>query len=277
MTLEYRDGDPGISLTDLAHQLCQLLSLAQRTHVWCVAWHWHNNAGDLIRSHYEEPVFPASRPSSPLIPISAIGRFIEISAEPYEKHFVPWKLGEAQEYYLQGVLNGSGWTQALGLFTALETLKAAFLHSHKKAGLGVYVAEGKNKHPFKKKGVDQKIIDVLSNEFEEFRAIASEELIPLQSKILDLNRKAYKSVLRAMFHELNVTVEDDDLQSLVELRNQIIHLGSPTYASKKWRSSSEAFRWVPKFGALVEKTILAILGYGGDVELYDAAVQIVGE
>ena len=103
---------------------------------------------------------------------------------------------------------------------------------------------------------------------DEQKAIRELERETLRSKVGDLNRCAYKLVLRSMYQELNVTVEDKELNQLVDLRNQIIHNGSPDY--EKWGSPSEDGEAVSKFcGLLLERSLMAILHYRGNFNRYD--------
>ncbi|TET24469.1 MAG: hypothetical protein E3J73_08210 [Candidatus Bathyarchaeum sp.] len=189
-------------------------------------------------------------------------------------------MGEAQEHYIQSMQIYSMWSQSLGFFTALETLKAAFLRKPERKNFEHYVSKGR----FQKKKISAKVIHILCENFEEFRELlgngqneelddeqkATKELEKqtLKSKVGELNRRAYKLILRSMFEELQVTVEDNDLKQLVDLRNRIIHYGSPDY--EKGISPSNAGEAVSKFcGLLLERSLLAILGYEGDFNRYD--------
>lgn len=259
---------------------CGLLSIAQRAHVWCVARHWKNSEGAIAKSRYEEPIFHYSRPSAPLIPVESLGEFFQSTIDNYRAKYDEWDLGEAQEHYLQSMQNNSMWSQSLGFFTALETLKAAYLCRPEKKNFERYVPKGR----FRKKKISDKVMDILRENFEEFRNLLDAdqdneiddeqrekielEKQTLKSKVGELNRRAYKLVLKSMFKELGMAVEDEELKQLVDLRNQIIHNGSPDY--EKWTSPSKAGEAASKFcGLLLEESLLAILGYKGNFSRYD--------
>ena len=201
---------------EFTRDLCDLLSLAERSYVWCVSQHWENADGVIVRSRYEEPKFHYSKFPRSLISTGNLTLFIQDTIDNYEMQRSTWKLFWALDYYLQTMSLNSAWSQALGFFTALETLKQAFLDQ-----------SGRKERP------------------------------------------AYKIILKEMFRELKMEVGDDELKQLVELRNQIIHTGSPDFAKGPWNDATSAFRRACEFGGLVERTILTILKYQGKFEPYD--------
>ena len=260
------------------HLLCGLLSFAQRSHVGPVAWHIKDTKGVVSKSRYEEPVFYYSRPSRPLIPIEALAEFVETTIGPYEKKYQAWNLGEAQDYYLQSLSLQSAWSQSLGFFNALETLKSAFLQQLGNETLELHVLRDQ----FHKKGIVNKVVDLLADNFDEFKKLMPDandtvqltnekevELQAIKSKIGEISRRAYKPILRKMFQELKVEIPDQTLNDLVNLRNQIIHSGSPNYEKGPWKDSAQAWQSVQTFAGVLEKTILAILEYQGKFEAYD--------
>jgi hypothetical protein len=209
--------------------LCSLLTLAQRSYICRVASHWQDADGITKKSRYEEPVFDYPPSPRPLIPIEALGNFVEVTLENYNKEWNNWKLPWAIDYYVQAMSLRHLLAQSVGFFTALETLKCAFLKQPGRDKLEYYV-----------------------------------------TKAGKLKRRAYKWVLKEMFRELNMRVDNDDLELLVALRNRIIHCGVPNYEEDP--DMSKATNWTLKFSSLVEKTLLAILGYQGVFEQYDQSV-----
>ena len=258
-------------------KICGLLTLSQRAHVWHTEYHMKNASGVTVKSHYEEPVFVYSRPSRPLIPVESLESFVRTSLDNYEIAFSEWNLGEAQDFYIQAMSLTSAWSISLGFFTTLEALKNAFLHQPGREIPESYVPPQK----FNAKS----IFETLCASYDELKVLADDEKDTSQqkndkqaerenikSKIVDINRRAYKSILRNMFQKLGMTVDNKDLKNLVDLRNQIIHSGSPNYEKGPWKISKEAFQWACKFGGLVERTFLAILHYNGEFEPYDQSV-----
>jgi hypothetical protein len=189
-------------------------------------------------------------------------------------------LGEAQDLYIQAMSIHSLWPQSVGFFTALETLKNAFLRKHGDE-LQYYLPLGKDfDKEFSKKEVARRVMEVLGDAFDVFNHLPEDDRSALKLKIKnELNRRPYKLVLNRMFQELGMVVDEDDLKWLVRLRDQIIHTGSPQYDGKEpWADkSSEAGRWADRFAGLVEKTFMAILGYQDQFEPYDQSVIYVEE
>lgn len=262
-------------------EVCGLLTLSQRSHVWHTEYHLENASGVTVKSHYEEPVFIYSRPSRPLVPVDSLESFFRISFVNFEAKIREWNLGEAQDFYIQAMALTSAWSISLGFFTTLETFKNAFLHQQGYENLEFYVLP----KTFKTLRIFEKVFEALCAGYDEFKALADDKKDTIQqkddkkteretirSKIADINRRAYKSILRSMFQQLGMTVDNKDLKNLVDLRNQIIHSGSPNYQKGPWKTSNDAFQWACRFGGIVEKTFLAILQYKGKFEPYDQSV-----
>lgn len=254
-------------IDDLISSLCGLLSLSQRTHVWCVSKKLQGSNGE--KWLYQEPIFPYFRPSRPLIPVDHLGEFITRLLDNYKKEYTKCNLGLVQDYYLQSMVLLSAWPQALGFFTALETLKQAHIHQSG-ASIERYVSEGK----FKKQDISDKVVTLLCNELPEFAHLHDNkqdaEIDTIKSKVGELNRRAYKTILKKMFAQLNLQVPEDELSRLVKFRNDIIHRGMP-----KDNSYGEAFENGLLFASLVEKVMLAILDYHGVLEYYHEGIRRV--
>jgi len=264
VTVELEEDGPEDQLDDVVRALCGLLTLAQRSLVWPVSQHWENVRGGIARSRYQEPVFYHPMMLRPLIPANTLAGFIKDCLEIYSSHCESWNLPVAQDYYVQAMSIHSAWPQSIGFFTALETLKHAFLRQHEKDNLEYYMSGRK----FKKE-TDSQIKKLLRKNFEEFRNLSDDEKGSLSGKIGALNRRAYKVILRRMFEELNVSVDEDDLRDLVNLRNQIIHTGEPN----RQNDSSGAALQAARVAGLVEKIVLlGILHYEGSFEPYDQAL-----
>jgi hypothetical protein len=281
ITIEFSMPSTDEQMDKFIHTLCSLLSLSQRAHVWCVGQHWVNGSGAVVRSRYEEPLFYYSRPTRPLIPLTSLVDFVENTIDAYDSKYLDWSLGEAQDLYVQAMSICSVWPQSVGFFTALETLKNAFCRQHGYE-LQFHLPPGKKfDREFKKKEVGHRVLAVLSDAFDVFNHLPGDDVAALKLKVKnELNRRPYKSVLKRMFQELDMVVDEDDLKWLVRLRDQIIHTGSPQYGGKEpWANnqSSEATRWVNRFAGLVERTFLAILEYQSQFERYDQSVVLVEE
>jgi len=263
VTVEIEEDGPEDQLDDVVRALCGLLTLAQRSLVWPVSQHWENVRGGIARSRYQEPVFYHPMMLRPLIPAKSLASFVQSSLETYERQYETWNLGGARDHYIQALSLRSAWPQSVGFFTALETLKHAFLRQSGKGTLEYYLPKGK----FKRQNV-RKIKEFLRDNFEVFRSLSGDEAGSLSGKIVDLNRRAYKVILQMMLKELNVRVRDDALREIVKLRNQIIHTGAPDYQN----DPSEAALQASRVAGLVEKImLLGILHYEGSFEQYDKA------
>jgi len=270
---------------DVIRKLCGLLGLAQRSHVSPVVIRLYDYAGTLLRTKYEEPVFDIHKAAQPLIPEESLPEFIQAAFALPSSLYSEWQLGQAQDYYIQAAALTSAWSQAIGFFTALETIKAAYIEIVGK--FDSYVP----RNQFKNKKIADKVLALLSQEFAEYEDLLDKsklstlsaeeqeerkfEIQTLKSKVGELNRPAYKLVLKSMFQYLGVTVASEELNQLVDLRNQIIHSGSPDYSKGPWNNPTEAHRQVCDFAGLVERTILAIIKYSGPVITYEQIVTSV--
>jgi hypothetical protein len=260
-------------IAELVGALCAALTLAQRSPISCVGQHWKDESGIVVRSRFQEPVFEYPARVRPLIEGKSLAAFVQAALQDYKICWKDWDLGHAIDHYVQVMTLGSAWSQAIGFFTALETLKNAFLHNQGRETLEFYVP----KNIFKKGQIVSKVEALLSDNFSTFRELSKEEKESLTGKVGELNRRAYKLILRAMFQELGVICDNEELKRLVDLRNQIIHRGSPDYERSPWKDPSEAFLHAAKFAGIVERVFLAILDYHGDFEPYERSIVIVSE
>ncbi len=252
-------------IDELVTDLCDLLSIAQRTWVRPVSMHWIDKDEHAVKSRYLETPFPHSKATYPLIPIGSLSSFIQSSFGSYKSQYEKWRLGQAQEHYLQALSSNTAWPQSIGFYTALETIKAAFFGQDGMSGKEYYAPEGK--------GFIDKVITFLEENFEVFKSLNDGEKRSLRGRIGNLNQRAYKWQLITLFEKLDIDVGDEELRALMHLRNQLIHRGYPDYETQGWESPSEAFRLASKCGSVVERLILAILGYEGESKLYDTTFQ----
>jgi hypothetical protein len=124
------------------------------------------------------------------------------------------------------------------------------------------------------------VLDILSQEFLEYAKLMETdkddqetrqnkkmEVQTIKSKVGELNRRAYKLLLKKMFNNINLEINDEELNSLVSLRNDIIHKGTP-------RDGNDPHIYTGSylFGSLIEKVFLALLGYQGDKEYYHEGI-----
>jgi hypothetical protein len=125
--LEVAGPKPVEELDDSAHALCGLLTLAHRSPVAIVGEHWDDPESSVKLSRYQEPPFLYSPMFRPLIPAGALGHFLAGTFASYLKQWHEWDLAHAIDHYAQAHALRSAWTQAVGFFTAMETLTHAFL------------------------------------------------------------------------------------------------------------------------------------------------------
>ena len=253
--------------------LCDLLGLASRSPVSCVSRRWQNAQGLIVDGYFREPTFDSPVRVGPLIEPSSLAGFIQETFASYEEKWKNWDIANAMDHYIQAMAVSSAWSQALGFFTALETIRAAFLKQQNNGTKEYYVC----RRQFDKARIPQQVLKLLGDHLSAFSELTGDEETSLLGYIRGMNRRAYKVVLKDMFRELEVIYEDDELKRLVDLRNQIIHGGSPDYSKGKWRNTSDAFLNVVKFASLVERVLLAILGYRGTYNPYDRSVAILGQ
>lgn len=249
-------------------RLCDLLTLASRSPVSCVAQYWQNKDGTVVKGLLREPPFDYPTRVGSLIEAAYLSVFIEDTYANYLRSWKKWDLANAIDHYVQAMSLNSAWSQAVGFFTALETVKSAFLSQNENRSRGFYVSRSQ----FAKSDVPGKVVRLLGRHFPIFKHLPDGENDALLGSARSLNRRAYKVVLKEMFRELAIEYNDDELNELVGLRNQIIHGGSPTYTVSRWRNSSEAYRSAARFASLVERVFLAVLGYRREFSPYDQSL-----
>ena len=267
--LAVAEATPPGELDETVHAVCGLLTLVYRTPVAIVGEHWRDPVQRATLSRYREPPFLYASILPPMVSSEQVGEFLEVAYGPYVSQWRDWDLPNAVDHYVQAHALNSAWAQAVGFFTALETLKEAFLAQDHNRRLERYLPA----RQFKRRKIASTIMGVLEHGLRDSVDLSKADRDSLRGKVGELNRRAYKQILKSMFKELGVAIADSELRQLNSLRNQIIHRGSPDCREGPWADQGEAYRLTARFAGLVEETIMAVLGYHGRFERYDQSLM----
>ncbi len=266
-TIEFHDNVSFEEADKYLNQLCSLLSLSQRCYIFptCTEKVLNNVT---FRKRYIEPVFLNSRPTSgPLISDKDLPGFLISSWKKIERSAGDWNFYLALDYYLQSHMIRSVWPSTLGFFTALETFKQAFINHQSDEEYEQYISK-KEFH----KNLAPNILSVLKDSKSEFPTILQndDEKLVIRSKIFEINRRGYKSILREMFESLKIDLPSEELNELISFRNNIIHRGAP-----QEEDSTTSYIISLRFCNLLEMLFLKTLDYYGPYVSYDKTVQVV--
>lgn len=263
---------------DCLQEISALLSIACRGHVFVAVRHIWNQESGKLDSSFVEPPFSDRMWGRPLIPSNAIEDFL-LAAFPVEKDRVrKFELSDATDHYLQALTLRSIWPQAVGIFTAMESLKVAFF-SQNKDDENMSYNYWVDPEEFKANNdMIKKVIDVLAKEFPRFATLTSSERQSLGSQIMGLNRRSYKTQLKRMLTLLGVEYKASELQFFVNTRNRLIHEGTPISASTPINEYDEkmetALQYVVNAVSLFERALLAFLNYSGPHELFNEGLVV---
>ena len=260
---------------ECAHRVAQLLSIAQRRYVFLVAQHKHDIEDRWLESQFNEPVFTRCGWPRALIPDDALAEFLTAAYPSLASKYQRLELGNVIDHYLQALTLRSVWPSSLGVFTAMETLRAAFFRQ------STDIEDRKSEYwvvPDDTFGIEAELldefIDLLSNHFPRFGRLSGSERQSLKAQLRNLNRRSYRTQLRRMLNQLGVDYDRRELQPFIDMRNRIIHYGTPApsdvptadYAQR----TSRASRDINDATSLFERALLAALGYAGPRELFNA-------
>lgn len=242
----------------------ELLSLANRGYVFPAVRHTYGADEEWLDSRFDEPHFTKLGWPRPLIPSEHLEEFLEVTYPNMDANYRSLELAHVIDHYLQALTLRSSWPISLGIFTAMETLKSAFFHhrNDQDAGFQYWVVPPED---FDRPEVIDALVDVLGRHFPRFNSLEKSELSSLTAQLRhNLNRRSYRTQLRRMLEQLGVNYDRDALQAFIDTRNRIIHSGRLT--------EDEGWKKVDGATSLFERTLLAILGYDGPSELFDAEV-----
>lgn len=254
------------------------LSIACRGHVFITATYIVNEENMIFDSKFEEPAFTDRKWSQPLIPSQNIEDFIlavEATERSREQNL---EIAYIVDHYLQALTIRSIWPQAVGIFTAMETLKAAFFAQEDNSEEDgernidyVYWVVPEDKFTSNDTMVNE-ILAVLTEHNSRFENLSRDERSSLKDQIKHgLKRRSYRTQLKRMLNMLEVEYDSSDLQVLIETRNRLIHEGTPVSAStpvdEYHATSRRASEKVKRAIGLFERALLAYLNYDGPKNL----------
>jgi hypothetical protein len=255
--------------------IAQLLSVAQRQHVLLVAQHRHDSQDRWLESKFDEPVFTRRGWPRALIPDESVAEFLTVGYPHLVNKYQRLELANVIDHYLQALTSRSVWPSSLGIFTAMETLRAAFFRQSTDVEDEKFEFWVVPNDTFKREtGLLNELIGLLGSHFPRFGKLSASERQSLQAQLRNLNRRSYKTQLRRMLDQLGVDYDKKELQPLIDVRNRMIHYGTPAPSdvptADYTRRRSKASRDINDAASLFERSLLAVLGYTGPSELFNA-------
>jgi len=263
---------------DCLSNVAALLSIACRSQVSIVVTRISNQQSGNQKVLIEEPPFTHPRWARPLIPDNEIETFLEAAFQATEDRIRKVELAYITDHYLQALATGSAWPMALGIFTAMDTLRSAFYRrdDDEDAQSHLYWVVPFEKFQSQKEMIDA-VIEKLTQFFPRFSNIAANERDSLRSQIGGLNRRSYKTQLKWMLEVLGVEFTSQSLQFFINTRNQLVHEGTPvppdTTLEDYHEKAKTAWRDAKNAMDLFERSLLAFLGYDGAFETFSQGMD----
>ncbi|HDQ05732.1 MAG TPA: hypothetical protein ENN36_03290 [Candidatus Bathyarchaeota archaeon] len=246
--------------------ILELLSLAQRGYVFAAVEHVYDAEDKWLSSKFNEPPFSNLGWGRPLIPTESLDDFLVTAFPSIRREFYGLELAHTIDHYLQSLTLRSVWPMSLGIFTAMETLKSAFytVYEHENLQFQYWIVP-RQEYEESKELID-KLIGVLCSHFPRFCSLNKAERDSFKTQLKNLNRRSYKTQLRRMLEQIGVTYNKKELQPFINMRNALIHQGH----LDDTKDSQQIYKAI----GLFERLLLAILGYTGPCELFDANVWL---
>lgn len=260
--------------------MLQLLSIAQRRYVLSTAQHKYRTDEQWLESQFHEPAFTSRGWPRPLIPVESLESFLTAAYPNLTAKYQSLELGNVIDHYLQALTLRSVWPSSLGVFTAMETLRAAFFRQStdiKDREFQYWIVPGdtSSREPWLLPGtVVEDLFRVLKSHCSRFDGLRRPERQSLRAQLRGLNRRSYKTQLRRMLNQFGVEYAEKELQPFIDIRNRIIHYGTPAPATTSVthyrQRATRASQHISNATSLFERTLLAALGYEGPRELFNA-------
>jgi len=249
-------------LQSIVDKICWLLSISCRNHVHIVNRSLSSGEG-VIRDLYE-PIFFQLGHLRSLIPENSLEHFISSGFGKLTGEYEKIDLYLIADHYLQALTLHSAWAITVGIFTAMEALRAEWLKYRGEQDEEYYYWVKPEQHEKKNKEITKEIIEILSKHFPRFSDLQKNERAALKAQVGNINYRSYRTQLKRILDTLGVSYTSGEVNNFIEVRNSIIHKG---YLEDK--DSRKAWQRATNSVALFEKTLLAILGYSGECELFN--------
>lgn len=230
----------------------KLLSFARGTKINWIYYDCYNKSGQLIQSvhsnnvnwHYShQPVIDPHNPKD-------TSNFIQQTYQNYLNNNQSWGLDIAVEAYLDAKRETAYLdTRALSAAILLEFFKDRYATNSQEGNI-ITEREFKKKRKVIKSALEQCFGDIISVNGNEMKEIIV--------KIPELNRKSFKSILCNMFNRIGLTINDEDLNKIIKIRNSLVHTGK--FAKIPDFTPAEQYFFLI---SILDKIMLKILSYDG--------------
>jgi hypothetical protein len=231
-------------LENLIDDICLLLSFARATEINWIYYDVFSNDGQLLMSYHRDIPTRRFRSGDPLIGIfpspAELSPYLRKCFDNYRIKKKDLGLDLTIGYYLEAKSFNTLEVKYLSAFTALEVLNSRYII----------------KRNILPKASFESLKNKVKSLVEELSDAAVFEKALIIEKVSDLNRFPLRHCLKEMFDQLSITISDENLQRLIQIRNKIIHKGSPEGAHFRYADYSLLI-------SILDKSILKILGYDG--------------
>lgn len=240
--------------TEFVDVICRILSFARGTKINWIYYDCYDEFGENLLSFHKNNVtwqyvgLPLIDPRNP----NDTAFFVEQVYNPFLQQKDVYGLDIAIESYLDAKREtGYLETRALRAVVVMEFLKTRYAMRRK----AEFILKAKD---FKK--IRQQVKRIIDQQFEELSLSPKNSLQEMKSKIAELNRKPFKSILKKMFEQIGLAVTEDNLDRFIKIRNSLVHKASFTTNTTQGRWQEYTF-----IIGMLDRLFLKMLSYNGDI------------
>jgi len=239
----------------LVNDVCTLLSIARGTKINWIYYDCYGEYGERIASfHRNNNIWEYTH--APLIDWqnpNETPSFVGQVYEPFLQKKNIHGLDIAIDAYLEAKRTSIFLeTRALEAIIVIEFLKSKYAV---KKGTDLLVNIGQFKN------IQRSVENLLAEQFKQMSLSPENDVLEnMKLKIPELNRRPFKSILRNMFADIELTISDDELERFVKIRNSLVHKASFTKQTKQ--GEWEEYTLIM---SILDRIFLRILSYSGDI------------
>lgn len=251
-------------ITEILDDICYLLSMAQGTKIQWIGYKFHKDS--YVHEKYLNRVTGPYTPFNIIAPdINSIKKFIETVYFNYierkDIYHLKWVIDAFLDSKSEGRFLG---TRGLRAVVVLEMLRGYFLAN---GGIEESFFPSKIFENKVRKKIKKEIERILEYDIKNIVDLSIEEKQMLFCKIIELNRKSFKEILKKFLEEFSFDMDKEkaNIKSFIKSRNSLVHKGRFFYDtcdknSCKYKSKIEEFTFIINF---IDKVILKGIGYSG--------------